>query len=110
MTSLEVAAIAASDLGGVTDSEVVVVGNGGRESEIGRQLALSDDVETVYFLNGNAGTEQLAGGENVPISPAASDDLVAFITEHEPKLTVIGPEAPLVSGVTDRLRVHGLTV
>lgn len=109
MTSLEVVPDTIGSLN-TTGLAVAVVGNGGRESELGRQMALSDDVEIIYFLNGNAGTSELPGGENVPISPADGDNIVAFIQEHQPELTIIGPEAPLVSGVTDRLRASGMLV
>lgn len=108
MTSLEVAVVDNGER--TTGLEVAVVGNGGREYEIGRQLALSEAVDTVYFLDGNAGTDELPGGVNVPIKPTEASDIVRFADERQLALTIIGPEAPLVAGVTDRLRARGLTV
>lgn len=94
----------------MTTSNLGVVGSGGREFELGRQLSIPDEVGTVYFLDGNAGTGDLNKGENVSIKPTAIDDVVSFAEEKQLQLTVIGPEAPLVAGVVDRLRERGLTV
>jgi phosphoribosylamine--glycine ligase len=92
--------------------ETAVIGNGGREFELGRQLAMKDEVSRVYFINGNAGTEDIDNDKclNVPIEPTDIEATVSFAAEKELDLTVIGPEAPLVAGLADRLRQNGLTV
>lgn len=87
-----------------------VVGSGGREFELGRQLGFSDEVQSVYFLDGNAGTEDLPKGENIAIKHTSVDEVVRFADEEQLGLTIIGPEAPLVAGVADRLREKGLVV
>lgn len=87
-----------------------IIGNGGREYELGRQLASSDEVSIVYFLDGNAGTDTLPKGENVAIRPNDIDGIVSFVDEKDIGLTVVGPEVPLVAGVADRLREKGLVV
>ena len=94
----------------MSNINTAVVGSGGREFELGRQLGLSDEVQSVYFLDGNAGTDDLPKGENVPIKPPSVDEVVRFADENQVRLTVIGPEAPLVAGVADRLREKGLVV
>lgn len=60
----------------------------------------SGDVERVYFLPGNAGTSELPYGCNVGGDPL--DVLADF--------TIIGPEAPLVAGMADRLRANNRLV
>jgi phosphoribosylamine--glycine ligase len=57
---------------------------------------------------GNAGTAELA--ENLPITATDLDALFAWAQEHKPYLTVVGPEAPLCAGLTDRFRAAGLRV
>lgn len=88
----------------------LVIGGGGREHELGRQLQLADDIERIYFADGNAGTEGLSKGENVDVKPTQIDELVALAQAKEAGLTVIGPEAPLAMGLSDRLRGKGLKV
>lgn len=94
----------------MTSLEVGIIGSGGRESELARQASLYGDVQHTYILNGNAGTAVLPGAENVPISSTATEDLATFVLEKELDLTIVGPEAPLVAGVADRLRQRGFTV
>jgi phosphoribosylamine--glycine ligase len=88
--------------------KVLVVGGGGREHALAWKLAQSPKVETVYVAPGNAGTAREPGIENVAIGAEAVDDLLAFATDNAVDLTVVGPEAPLVSGIVDRFSAAGL--
>jgi phosphoribosylamine---glycine ligase len=85
-------------------AEVLVVGSGGREHAIG--LSLHQEGMEVYFSQGNAGTAEI--GTNLGIKSA--DDISAFARQQAVDLTVIGPEAPLVDGLADRMRAEGLAV
>lgn len=88
--------------------KILVVGQGGREHALVWKLSRSAGVEKVYCAPGNAGTA--VDGENVNI---ASDDigrLMSFAKHNNIDLTVVGPEAPLVAGITDEFRAHGLKV
>lgn len=87
----------------MSETAALIIGGGGREHALG--LAVSPDVDRVYFTPGNAGTEQLENGVNLP-----PGDAVEFAKTNQVNLTIIGPEAPLVAGVADRLRAEGLTV
>ena len=82
--------------------KVTVIGGGGREHAMAEALARSPHVDTVYVMPGNGGT---VGGkfENVPLSK--HKDIVDFNKDHEVALTVIGPEAPIVDGLSDALRL-----
>ena len=85
--------------------KALVVGGGGREHALAWKLAASSAIEKVYVAPGNAGTAQEPKVDNVPI--ASSDiDLLSRFAEHEDiDLTVVGPETPLVNGITDRFRL-----
>lgn len=88
--------------------KILVVGQGGREHALVWKLARCAQVEKVYCAPGNAGTA--IDGENVDI---ASDDigrLMSFAKHNQIDLTVVGPEAPLVAGIVDEFKTHGLKV
>jgi len=87
---------------------VLVVGGGGREHALVHSFAQSSLADRIFCAPGNAGTA--AEADNVPI---AADDLPAlldFASREEVDLTIIGPEAPLVVGLTDLFEEHGLAV
>ncbi|HVX21971.1 MAG TPA: phosphoribosylamine--glycine ligase [Acidimicrobiales bacterium] len=80
---------------------VCVVGSGGREHALALALARSADV---VVTPGNPGMETVtADGYRVAVTPARPDEV-------EADLVVIGPEAPLVDGLADRLRARGRRV
>jgi phosphoribosylamine--glycine ligase len=79
---------------------VCVVGSGGREHALARLLARSSDV---VVTPGNPGMPAEVAGHRISVSPAPPEEIGA-------RLTVIGPEAPLVDGLADRLRARGMAV
>jgi len=87
---------------------VLVVGGGGREHAIGWSLSRSPRRPILLFAPGNPGTASL--GENVPVQPTDLDGLVALALERRVGLVVVGPEAPLVAGLADRLVAAGVPV
>ncbi len=88
--------------------KVLVVGSGGREHALAWALAADSRRATVYCAPGNAGTTACA--VNVPVKADDLDGLLAWAREQRPDLTVIGPEAPLCAGLTDRMEAEGLRV
>ena len=88
--------------------KILVVGNGGREHALVWKLAQSPQVETVYCAPGNAGTA--IDGINVPIPASEIGPLRTFATDNRIDLTVVGPEAPLVSGIVDEFHDAGLRI
>jgi len=88
--------------------KVLVIGGGGREHALAWKAAQSGLVETVFVAPGNAGTGQESGVENVDISATDIDGLVRFSREKAIGLAIVGPEAPLVDGITDVFQQEGL--
>ncbi len=86
--------------------KVLVVGSGGREHALCWSIAASPLVTRLYCAPGNAGIAQEA--ECVPIAAEDVDALVAFARDNAIEFVVVGPEAPLVGGLTDRLTAAGI--
>lgn len=87
---------------------VLLLGSGGREHAIALALGKSPLLDTLVIAPGNPGTEAL--GLNAPVSLDDHDGLLALAAHHRIDLVVVGPEAPLVEGFTDRARTAGLAV
>jgi len=84
---------------------VLIVGGGAREHALAWRLSQDDGVE-VIGAPGNAGIAAL--GRTVPIDPTDADQVVELAKRESADLVVVGPEAPLVAGVVDALREHGI--
>jgi phosphoribosylamine--glycine ligase len=94
--------------------KVLIVGGGGREHALAWKASQSANVTHVFVAPGNAGTGAEPGVSNVDIRAEDVDALLAFAHDQGVDLTVVGPEAPLVAGITDaftqaRLRCFGPT-
>src|SRR6266542_2202837 len=86
---------------------VLVIGSGGREHAIVWKVRQSPKLKHLYALPGNPGTGALA--ENVSgISVDDHSAIVAFCKSRQIDLVIVGPEAPLASGVADALSAQGI--
>jgi len=86
--------------------KVLLVGGGGRESALAWAFSRSPLLRELACAPGNAGIERHA--RRVAISPEDVEGLVTHAVAEAYDLVVIGPEAPLVAGLADRLREAGL--
>ncbi|MFQ3544255.1 phosphoribosylamine--glycine ligase [Halobacillus rhizosphaerae] len=88
--------------------KLMVIGRGGREHSLIQTLAKSSQAEKIYAVPGNAGMEEEA--VRVPIEETDHEQLVAFAKENDIDLTIIGPENPLLDGLSDAFQSAGLKV
>lgn len=87
---------------------ILVIGSGGREHALAWKAAQGENVETVFVTPGNAGTALEPGVENVSIDAGDFEALANFAKQNDVKLTIVGPEQPLVDGIVDFFAARGL--
>jgi len=92
----------------VKNVNVLVIGKGGREHTIAWKASKSPLVNEVFVAPGNPGMSDVA--TLVSIDESNHDELVAFAKQQDIKLTIVGPENPLIEGVVDRFEAEGLPV
>jgi phosphoribosylamine---glycine ligase len=88
--------------------KVLIIGGGGREHALAWKCASSSRVTEVLVAPGNAGTANETKVRNVNVSAEDVPGLVALARSERVDLTIVGPEAPLVSGVVDEFIQAGL--
>ncbi len=79
-----------------------IIGSGGREHSLCVMLKKSKILNKIYCFPGNAGTNQIA--HNVEVDINNFEELKKISEEKDIKLLVVGPEKPLVEGITDFFR------
>ena len=85
---------------------VLVVGGGGREHALCWTIAASPLIEALFCAPGNAGI-----AKDAVCVPIAADDIggmLRFVRDERIDFVVVGPEAPLVAGLVDRLEDAGV--
>ncbi len=87
---------------------ILIVGGGGREHALAWKVAQSNQVRRVYVAPGNAGTAREPKVTNIGITADDPPDLLKFALGHHVDLTIIGPEVPLVLGISDLFSAAGL--
>jgi phosphoribosylamine---glycine ligase len=88
--------------------KVLIIGGGGREHCLAWKISASDMVEKVYAIPGNAGMIDIASCIDIEISSAGFKKIADFAVSEGVELVVVGPEAPLVDGISDYLNSRGL--
>ncbi|OIP56586.1 MAG: phosphoribosylamine--glycine ligase [Helicobacteraceae bacterium CG2_30_36_10] len=86
--------------------KILILGNGGREYSIARAILKEGESHEIFFQPGNGATNSLGTNLNIKDYNA----LAEFAKTNEIELTIVGPEAPLVDGVVNIFKSHGLTV
>jgi phosphoribosylamine---glycine ligase len=88
--------------------KILIVGGGGREHALAWRLKQSTRVTDIVVAPGNPGISSVARCVNV-----AADDIPGQLTLaklERPNLVIVGPEAPLVAGLADKLRAIDVPV
>jgi len=88
--------------------QVVLVGSGAREHALAWRLAQSPGLTELHAAPGNPGIAAL--GRCHPVRAEDGEGLLSLAVTLEADLIVVGPEAPLVAGVGDELRMNGFPV
>ncbi|MDN4483291.1 phosphoribosylamine--glycine ligase [Demequina lignilytica] len=87
---------------------ILLVGSGAREHALARALSLDPAVSQLHAAPGNPGIASVATLHQVDALDGAA--VAALATELGADLVVVGPEAPLVAGVSDAVRAAGIPV
>ena len=85
---------------------VLLIGSGGREHAIAIALAKSPLLETLFVAPGNPGMAALA--RTAPLAPNDHPGVADFCKANHIDLVAVGPEAPLVAGIVDKLTAAGI--
>eukprot|EP00126_Sphaerothecum_destruens_P001996 Sdes_comp15445_c0_seq1m4340 len=90
----------------------LVIGGGGREHALAWKLSTSVKINKVFVAPGNGGTGsgECSKIQNIPIAENDFDALLQFSQQNQVKLVIVGPEQPLVDGITERFKSIGISV
>ena len=91
---------------------ILVIGSGGREHALAWQCAKDDNVQNIYVAPGNAGTALEPKCQNVTLEDLANTNehsaVIEFCQNNAIDMVIVGPEAPLVTGIVDACRAAGI--
>jgi phosphoribosylamine--glycine ligase len=88
--------------------KVMIIGGGGREHALAWKITQNRKITGLYLAPGNAGTASIAN--NLNIRPSDIEALAKVARDIGIDLTVVGPEAPLASGIVDYFEHLGLPI
>ncbi len=78
---------------------ILVVGAGGREHTFAYKIAQSPLCSQLFVAPGNAGTATIA--ENIPVGVTDFEAIKEIVLSKDIEMVVVGPEDPLVQGISD---------
>ncbi|MAU63443.1 MAG: phosphoribosylamine--glycine ligase [Flavobacteriaceae bacterium] len=78
---------------------VLIIGSGAREHAFCWKIKQSKKPTNLFVIPGNAGTAELAKNVNIPIDDFKK--IKEIILKHKIQLLIIGPEIPLINGLSD---------
>jgi len=87
---------------------VLVIGSGGREHALSLTISQSNQLDNLFCIPGNPGTESVAVNVVIPINN--KENIALFCKEKAIEFIVVGPEQPLVEGLADYLISEGFIV
>ena len=88
--------------------KILIIGSGGREHAIAWKLRQSVGVEKIWCAPGNGGIARVA--ECVPLDVSDVRAAADLAQKLGADLTIVGPELPLVNGISDEFTRLGLTI
>jgi phosphoribosylamine--glycine ligase len=88
--------------------KIGIIGSGGREHALCVSLKKSNNISKIYCFPGNAGTNMIA--ENINLDLNNFQIIKDFIIKNNIEIIIIGPEKPLVDGLTDYLESQNIKV
>ncbi len=88
--------------------KVLIVGSGGREHALAWKASQSPLAEKIFVAPGNGGTALERSIVNVPIPANDIQALANFACDNKIDITIVGPEDPLVEGITDFFKSKNL--
>jgi len=88
--------------------KVLIVGGGGREHALAWAISKSPKLTKLYAAPGNAGIA--ANAECLDIGVEDISGICSAVEELKIDFVVVGPEAPLVAGLADRIDAMGVPV
>ena len=87
--------------------KILLIGSGGREHALAWAISDSPLCDTLIITPGNPGAA--AFGKLANIAADDIDGLVSLAKTEAADIVVIGPEVPLVDGLSDRLEAEGIS-
>ncbi|WP_375659108.1 phosphoribosylamine--glycine ligase [Bartonella sp. MR30HLJHH] len=87
---------------------ILLIGSGGREHALAWKIASSPLLTKLYCAPGNPATTEF--GENINLNIDDHPLVIDFCKKHSIDLVIVGPEAPLVAGITDSLNSANICV
>lgn len=87
---------------------ILILGGGGREHALAWAVMQNPKCDKLIVAPGNAGIAQIAECASLDIEDGAT--VVNFCEAQSIEFVIVGPEAPLANGVSDRLRDAGFPV
>ncbi len=88
--------------------KILVIGSGGREHSLCWAIAKSERCSELICAPSNAGIAKIARSADINIEDM--DAIVKFSLLEKVDLVVVGPENPLVMGLSDKLSENGIRV
>ncbi len=82
---------------------ILLIGKGGREHALSWKISQSTLCTNLFIIPGNPGTSQF--GTNLNIEATDFEQISKSCLENNIELVVVGPEDPLVLGITDYFKV-----
>ncbi|MDX1821729.1 MAG: phosphoribosylamine--glycine ligase [Paracoccaceae bacterium] len=87
---------------------ILILGSGGREHALAWAVMQNPKCDKLIVAPGNAGIAQIAECADLDVLDGAA--VVNFCDENAIDFIIVGPEAPLAAGISDRLREAGFNV